>query len=152
MQLISPLQRNPTLTKTLHSFVSNSALSTPAIGACTLQRIARRHRAPIITHPAAIMSTGSLQYAKPIVNSPSSPTAAVIILHGLGDSGHGWADVGQQLKSALPHVRFIFPHAPERPITLNMGFVMPGWYDIQSLEGINRKEDEAGIQESAWCV
>ncbi len=83
------------------------------------------------------------------------------MLHGLGDSGHGWADIAAQFTPLLPHVRFIFPHAPERPITLNMGFRMPGWYDIVSLEGINRKEDEAGIQESArwgrhmwvfcWC-
>lgn len=77
------------------------------------------------------------------------------MLHGLGDSGHGWADIAGQFTPILPHVRFIFPHAPERPITLNMGFRMPGWYDIASLEGINRKEDEAGIQESArygWCL
>jgi len=49
------------------------------------------------------------------------------MLHGLGDQGDGWAPVGAQFAPKLPHVKFIFPHAPMRPITLNMGMRMPGW-------------------------
>ena len=51
-------------------------------------------------------------------------SASVLLLHGLGDSGQGWAPVGPQL--ALPHVRFIYPTAPTRPITVNQGMRMPG--------------------------
>lgn len=69
-----------------------------------------------------------VEYKPPIVQEPSKPaTAAVIMLHGLGDQGHGWASIAQEFSASLPHVRFIFPNAPERPITLNMGFRMPGW-------------------------
>lgn len=50
--------------------------------------------------------------------------------------------------AALQHVRFIFPTAPKRPITLNMGMSMTGWYDIASLEAINMKEDAEGLKES----
>lgn len=64
--------------------------------------------------------------------SPSGPAdAAVIFLHGLGDSGHGWSDIVPAL--GLPttlRVRFIFPHAPELPVTLNGGYEMPAWYDL----------------------
>lgn len=58
---------------------------------------------------------------------PPLLTGTVIMLHGLGDQGDGWAPVGAQLAPALPHVKFVFPHAPLRPITLNMGMRMPGW-------------------------
>lgn len=51
-------------------------------------------------------------------------SASVLLLHGLGDTGQGWAPVGPQL--ALPHVRFIYPTAPTRPITVNQGMRMPG--------------------------
>jgi predicted esterase len=53
------------------------------------------------------------------------PTASVVFLHGLGDSGHGWAAALQPL--AVPHVRYVFPHAPSRNVTINDGRFMPAW-------------------------
>ncbi|KAJ3300725.1 hypothetical protein HK104_006023 [Borealophlyctis nickersoniae] len=77
----------------------------------------------------------------------STHTATVIFLHGLGDSGHGWAPVGKMLQPQLPHVKFVFPHAPSQPVTLNFGMSMPSWYDIRALAP-GGTEDEAGLKES----
>ncbi len=77
-----------------------------------------------------------------------SPQAAVIWLHGLGADGHDFPPVVPelQLPPSLP-VRFVFPHAPMRSVTINMGMVMRAWYDIRAVEGA-RQEDEAGVRES----
>ena len=75
--------------------------------------------------------------------------AAVIWLHGLGADGSDFVPIVSELK--LPdvlNIRFIFPHAPVRPITINQGYRMRGWYDITSLDIANR-DDEAGIVESS---
>lgn len=75
--------------------------------------------------------------------------AAVIWLHGLGADGSDFVPIVSELK--LPdalNIRFIFPHAPLRPITINQGYRMRGWYDITSLDIANR-DDEAGIVESS---
>ena len=74
--------------------------------------------------------------------------AAVIWLHGLGADGSDFVPIVSELK--LPdalNIRFIFPHAPLRPITINQGYRMRGWYDITSLD-IAERDDEAGIVES----
>jgi phospholipase/carboxylesterase len=81
------------------------------------------------------------------IESAPSPDAAVLWLHGLGADGHDFEPVVPQLR--LPpglRVRFVFPHAPVRPVTLNMGMRMRAWYDILQLGG--GREDEAGIRES----
>ncbi len=81
-----------------------------------------------------------------------NPEFAVIWLHGLGADGHDFEPIVPELK--LPQdtpVRFIFPHAPHRPITLNGGMVMRGWYDISGME-IVRHEDAPGIEASAQIV
>ncbi|MEX2240376.1 MAG: alpha/beta fold hydrolase [Burkholderiales bacterium] len=81
------------------------------------------------------------------IESAPSPDAAVLWLHGLGADGHDFEPVVPQLR--LPpqlRVRFVFPHAPARPVTLNMGMRMRAWYDILQLGG--GREDEAGIRES----
>ena len=82
----------------------------------------------------------------------NNPDATVIWLHGLGADGNDFAGIVPQLNlpSELP-VRFIFPHAPVRPITLNQGYEMPGWYDLSSLN-IDNDEDEAGINESSEAI
>lgn len=77
-----------------------------------------------------------------ICNS-NDPDASVIWLHGLGADGHDFAPVVEQL--GLAHIRFILPHAPKRPVTLNSGYVMPAWYDIYGLEA-GSKQDEDGIR------
>jgi len=74
-------------------------------------------------------------------------TATVIFLHGLGDSGEGWAPVTKQLGQYLPHVKFILPNAPVQPVTLNLGMSMPSWYDIYSLSHLEQ-EDEKGMLQS----
>ncbi|PNG99869.1 Acyl-protein thioesterase 1, partial [Tetrabaena socialis] len=55
-------------------------------------------------------------------------------------------------KGALPGTKFIFPNAPRRPITINFGMAMPGWYDIASLEEVQRSEDAEGLRESQRWV
>ena len=87
--------------------------------------------------------------------SPESARAPVaILLHGLGDSGDGWATLMPELDpliSASPTVRYILPHAPTRPITLNGGMAMPGWFDIASLDA-RGKEDADGLAAAASRV
>eukprot|EP01024_Parvocaulis_polyphysoides_P050415 TRINITY_DN49077_c0_g4_i3.p1 TRINITY_DN49077_c0_g4~~TRINITY_DN49077_c0_g4_i3.p1 ORF type:complete len:234 (-),score=24.13 TRINITY_DN49077_c0_g4_i3:285-893(-) len=74
------------------------------------------------------------------------------MLHGLGDTGDGWKDISYLFAEQLPHVKFIFPTAPTRAITVNMGMRMPGWYDINSLNSINLQEDKQGILESSRYI
>ena len=76
------------------------------------------------------------------------PDAAVIWMHGLGDSGHGWSEVVGGL--GLPRdlsVRLLFPHAPEIPVTINRGFRMPAWYDFHEGD-LNSRADVAGVRRS----
>lgn len=76
------------------------------------------------------------------------PDAAVIWLHGLGDTGHGWSEVVPALR--LPRalaVRFLFPHAPEIPVTINNGMRMPAWYDFHAGD-LNSRADLAGVRRS----
>lgn len=75
---------------------------------------------------------------------------SVIWLHGLGADGNDFAPLIPQLNLS-DHTRFILPHAPVRPITLNGGFAMPGWYDIVSLDR-TAPQDETGIVQSAEIV
>ena len=86
------------------------------------------------------------------VETGSDPVASVIWLHGLGASGHDFESIVPHLKlpANLP-VRFIFPHAPEIPVTINGGYVMPAWYDILEMN-IERKIDEAQIQQSSDAI
>ncbi len=78
---------------------------------------------------------------------------SVIWLHGLGASGHDFEPIVPELKLlARPGIRFLFPHAPIRPITVNGGAAMRGWYDITSLDFESRHQDDAGIAESVAAV
>ena len=81
------------------------------------------------------------------------PTHAVIWLHGLGADGHDFEPIADELDEArLPATRFVFPHAPHRPVTINGGFVMRAWYDLVSLDFTQRREDPVGVRESAAQV
>lgn len=73
-------------------------------------------------------------------------TASVVWMHGLGASGHDFEPVVPMLQ--CPHVRFVFPHAPMYPVTINGGFVMPAWYDILTLDHVEGRENEAHIRAS----
>ena len=79
------------------------------------------------------------------------PAAAVIWLHGLGADGHDFEPIVPELRlPAAKPVRFIFPNAPQRPVTINGGMRMRAWYDILQLGG--GPEDEAGIRESQGWI
>ena len=86
--------------------------------------------------PAVELSTGN------------NPTASVIWLHGLGADGNDFVPVVDEL--GLPPqlaVRFIFPHAPMQPVTINSGFIMRAWYDVFN-QDMSFREDEAGVRRS----
>ena len=90
----------------------------------------------------------------PFVDVPASGEvkAAEVWLHGLGDSGHGFSPIVPELRLPAGHgIRFLFPHAPERPVTINNGFVMRAWYDLKTMDLQNRA-DEEGVRESAAAV
>ena len=77
------------------------------------------------------------------------PAASVIWLHGLGADGHDFEPIVPELRLPKP-VRFVFPHAPVRPVTINQGMRMRAWYDILQFGG--GAEDEAGIRASQKLV
>jgi phospholipase/carboxylesterase len=77
-----------------------------------------------------------------------APTAAVVWLHGLGADGHDFEPIVPHLLwSGAPDIRFVFPHAPIRPVTLNGGMAMRAWYDIIDLS-LGRDHDQKGIIDS----
>ena len=86
------------------------------------------------------------------IESAPNPTAAIIWMHGLGASGDDFAAIVPELDlTGCPAIRFVFPHAPAIPVTLNGGYVMPAWYDIFGTElgaGAVKREDAAGIAKS----
>jgi len=91
--------------------------------------------------------TGPALEVVEIATGPA-PTVAVIWLHGLGADGHDFEPVVPQLVWAdAPDIRFIFPHAPVRPVTINGGMPMRAWYDIVSLTS-GRDHDQQGIAQS----
>ena len=77
-----------------------------------------------------------------------APAASIIWLHGLGADGFDFVPVVRELQAlGAPAARYVFPHAPHRPVTINGGYVMRAWYDIVGVQ-IDRSEDEAGIRQS----
>lgn len=78
--------------------------------------------------------------------SGQSPNASIIWLHGLGADGYDFAPVVEALQP-MPHIRFILPHAPAVPVTINGGYAMPAWYDIYGSD-IADRQDEAGMRAS----
>ncbi len=90
------------------------------------------------------------------IETAPNPTASVIILHGLGADGNDFVPVAQELDLAsIGAVRFVFPSAPLRPVTINGGYVMRAWYDILGADlGLDGRlrEDEAGLRKSQALV
>lgn len=90
-----------------------------------------------------------------VMKATSKHTATMIFLHGLGDTGHGWAGI---LRQFLPnYMKIVCPNAPSIPITCNGGFVMPGWYDIKNLDDVNDtqksdREDLEGVKKSSQLL
>jgi phospholipase/carboxylesterase len=86
------------------------------------------------------------------IETAPNPDAAVVWMHGLGADGHDFEPIVPELRlPATTRIRFVFPHAPLRPVTINQGHVMRAWYDIRALAGV-RREDEAGVRQSARQV
>ena len=92
------------------------------------------------------MATPDLLEALEIETAPF-PTAAVVWLHGLGADGYDFVDIVPALRLSTLPTRFVFPHAPTRPVTINGGMVMRAWYDVHGDAGV-RREDEAGVRAS----
>jgi phospholipase/carboxylesterase len=95
----------------------------------------------------------SLNYLPCLEIEPrTTADACVILLHGLGASGHDFEALVPELKlpADMP-VRFVFPHAPEMPVTVNGGYVMPAWYDILEMN-LERKVDEPQLLASAQAI
>jgi phospholipase/carboxylesterase len=87
-----------------------------------------------------------------VILAPQEATSSVIWLHGLGADGHDFVPIVAELQ--LPHdlaVRFVFPHAPLRPVTINNGYVMRAWYDIK-MTALQGDEHETGIRDSERLV
>ena len=84
-----------------------------------------------------------------ILNPKSRHTATLIFLHGLGDTGHGWAAAMNSIRPDF--LKIVCPTAPSIPVTLNMGMRMPAWYDIKTLDTTDpsKREDLDGVLESA---
>ena len=86
------------------------------------------------------------------IESGPNPTSAVIWLHGLGADGNDFAAVVPQLQlSGCQAIRFIFPHAPIMPVTINGGYEMPAWYDILGANLLSQ-QDAVGIKRSEHAI
>ena len=97
------------------------------------------------------MNTGDTSHALSCIEvDPGLPPQAVVIwLHGLGADGHDFEPLAPQLQAHLTiPTRFVFPHAPRRPVTINNGYIMRAWYDIAALD-LSQAEDGEGIHKSA---
>jgi phospholipase/carboxylesterase len=85
------------------------------------------------------------------IETAPGPQSSVIWLHGLGADGHDFEPIVPELDLGRAPIRFIFPHAPMMPVTINQGFVMRAWYDIVSSD-LGRQEDEAGVRASQTAL
>jgi len=86
------------------------------------------------------------------VEPRAAADAAVVLMHGLGADGHDFESLVPELRlPASPPVRFVFPHAPVRPVTINGGYRMRAWYDILAIDR-SAREDDYGIRQSAEAI
>jgi phospholipase/carboxylesterase len=96
-----------------------------------------------VTFPESALSLPCVE-----IETAPNPTHAVIWLHGLGADGNDFAPIVPELVDpSWPALRFVFPHAPVRPVTINNGYAMRAWYDIKGA-AIADKQDEPGIRAS----
>lgn len=87
-----------------------------------------------------------------VIDTAPDPDACVIWMHGLGDDGQGWSEVVPAL--GLPpaaRIRFLFPHAPVMPVTINQGYRMRAWYDVRAAN-ITERADIEGVRRSQRAV
>jgi phospholipase/carboxylesterase len=89
------------------------------------------------------------------IETGPAPRASVIWMHGLGADGNDFVPIVQELDlDGTPDIRFVFPHAPTRPVSINNGYVMRAWYDVKwgDLEGRSKQPDEAGVRASERSI
>lgn len=89
------------------------------------------------------------------IGNRRNPSGIVTMAHGLGDSAHGWEDVGQELARRLPYLLFLLPSAPSRRVSINGGASMPAWYDITTMisDGLRSgQQDAVSIRQSCDYV
>jgi phospholipase/carboxylesterase len=86
------------------------------------------------------------------IETTTTPAASIVWMHGLGADGNDFVDIVPELRLPADRgVRFVFPHAPMRPVTINGGYVMRAWYDIRD-DGGTRREDPAGVRASQAAI
>jgi phospholipase/carboxylesterase len=85
------------------------------------------------------------------IETDPAPRAAVIWMHGLGADGNDFAPIVPELELGGLAVRFVFPHAPMRPVTINRGWVMRAWYDVRE-DGGERREDVTGVRDAQQAI
>jgi phospholipase/carboxylesterase len=89
------------------------------------------------------------------IETGDKPAAAVIWMHGLGADGNDFVPIVRELDlGTAPAIRFVFPHAPLQPVTINNGYVMRAWYDVTfgDLEGKSKRADEKGVRASQAAI
>jgi len=84
------------------------------------------------------------------IETGKNPAASVIWLHGLGADGNDFAPIVPEIRLPASAIRFVFPHAPVQPVTINGGMRMRAWYDIT--DGAIRREDERGVRASQVSI
>jgi len=84
------------------------------------------------------------------IETAKNPAASIIWLHGLGADGNDFASIVPEIRLPPLAIRFVFPHAPVQPVTINGGMRMRAWYDIA--DGANRREDERGVRASQVLI
>lgn len=98
------------------------------------------------SQPSANPSAAALP--RVVLETGPNPKHCIVWLHGLGADGYDFVAVAKELDQlGLPATRFVFPHAPKIPVSINGGYVMPAWYDIRHT-ALDREEDEAGVRQS----
>ena len=86
------------------------------------------------------------------IETATTSATSIVWMHGLGADGNDFVDIVPELRLPLDRgVRFVFPHAPMRPVTINNGYVMRAWYDIRDAGGV-RREDAAGVRASQAAI
>jgi phospholipase/carboxylesterase len=108
---------------------------------------------PIYVNPPYFNTAAMTQTLEAIqIETAPNPSVAIIWMHGLGADGNDFVQFVRELNlNGCPGIRFIFPHAPTMPVTINGGYVMRAWYDILSADLVKR-EDEAGLRKSQKAI
>ena len=79
-----------------------------------------------------------------VIETAPNPRTTIIVLHGLGADGHDFVPICGELDLAsIGPVRYVFPHAPQRPVTINNGYVMRAWYDIKVADLVRKQSKRA---------